>query len=279
MACRAGLPAHRADAPGRLHRVVPRWDLADNPADVRACRDGHSSTDGCPDCHPAADAGLASESAGARSGNSGAALRDEHRSGRLEPAASARWERIDVLLDGSIVMPAGEQQQADGRLWRHVKDGLGREGWVAAEFLTAEASAVSTPSVVAGSSPSAVSEAVEAPTASPTWPVPLIPTATLRPANAVPTRTPRLRESPSPVAIPTSPPVMVPAAPATMPAAQATNPAATGNCHASYPDFCLPPSPPDLNCNSSILAGRRRFTVRPPDPHRFDNDKNGVGCE
>lgn len=23
----------------------------------------------------------------------------------------------------------------------------------------------------------------------------------------------------------------------------------------------------------------RRFTVRPPDPHNFDGDHNGIGCE
>ena len=53
----------------------------------------------------------------------------------------------------------------------------------------------------------------------------------------------------------------------------------SGNCHASYPDFCIPPAPPDLDCTSPLIAGRKNFTVLPPDPHRFDADKDGVGCE
>lgn len=49
-----------------------------------------------------------------------------------------------------------------------------------------------------------------------------------------------------------------------------------GNCDASYPDFCIPPPPPDLNCGD--ISGRN-FTVRRPDPHGFDTDHDGVGCE
>jgi micrococcal nuclease len=52
--------------------------------------------------------------------------------------------------------------------------------------------------------------------------------------------------------------------------------AATGGCDPSYPDVCIPPSPPDLDCGD-IAA--RRFTVVPPDPHRFDGDHDGIGCE
>ena len=50
----------------------------------------------------------------------------------------------------------------------------------------------------------------------------------------------------------------------------------TKNCHPSYPDFCIPPPPPDLNCPD---IPHKRFTVLPPDPHKFDRDKNGIGCE
>lgn len=49
------------------------------------------------------------------------------------------------------------------------------------------------------------------------------------------------------------------------------------NCDPSYPDFCIPPSPPDLDCKD--VATHKKFTVYPPDPHRFDEDKNGIGCE
>lgn len=53
-----------------------------------------------------------------------------------------------------------------------------------------------------------------------------------------------------------------------------------GSCHPSYPDFCIKPAPPDLDCPD---VGRKGFTVRhdvpDPDPHGFDGDKDGVGCE
>ncbi|MDQ6928230.1 MAG: hypothetical protein M3159_06150, partial [Actinomycetota bacterium] len=47
----------------------------------------------------------------------------------------------------------------------------------------------------------------------------------------------------------------------------------------SYPDICIPPPPPILNCNSPELDGETDFTVLPPDPHGFDTNKNGIGCE
>jgi hypothetical protein len=48
------------------------------------------------------------------------------------------------------------------------------------------------------------------------------------------------------------------------------------NCDAAYPDFCIAPPPPDLDCADLT---RNNFTVRQPDPHRFDGDHDGVGCE
>lgn len=52
---------------------------------------------------------------------------------------------------------------------------------------------------------------------------------------------------------------------------------ATENCdRQSYPDVCIAPYPPDLDCGE---VPYRRFTVRPPDPHGFDRDGDGVGCE
>lgn len=47
-------------------------------------------------------------------------------------------------------------------------------------------------------------------------------------------------------------------------------------CDPAYPTVCLPPSPPDLDC-AQITAGE--FAVLAPDPHRFDGDGDGVGCE
>lgn len=52
------------------------------------------------------------------------------------------------------------------------------------------------------------------------------------------------------------------------------------NCHASYPDFCIPPPPPDKDCGD---FSQKNFTVRHdvvnPDPHRLDGDKDGRACE
>jgi hypothetical protein len=50
----------------------------------------------------------------------------------------------------------------------------------------------------------------------------------------------------------------------------------TRDCDPAYLDFCIPPPPPDLDCPD---IGETDFTVRPPDPHGFDADGDGVGCE
>jgi hypothetical protein len=49
-----------------------------------------------------------------------------------------------------------------------------------------------------------------------------------------------------------------------------------GDCDPSYPGVCIPPPPPDLNCKDITY---RRFKVLPPDPHNFDRDGDGIGCE
>ena len=55
-----------------------------------------------------------------------------------------------------------------------------------------------------------------------------------------------------------------------------TDPASAFGCDPSYPDVCIPPPPPDLDCGDVAYGG---FTVYQPDPHRFDGDYDGVGCE
>ena len=47
-------------------------------------------------------------------------------------------------------------------------------------------------------------------------------------------------------------------------------------CDPSYPTVCIPPPPPDLDCGD---ISYRRFTVLAPDPHHFDADHDGIGCE
>jgi micrococcal nuclease len=56
-----------------------------------------------------------------------------------------------------------------------------------------------------------------------------------------------------------------------------STPPAGGRCDPSYPDVCIPPPPPDLDCADVASTS---FRVLPPDPHRFDGrDDDGLGCE
>jgi len=48
------------------------------------------------------------------------------------------------------------------------------------------------------------------------------------------------------------------------------------DCDPSYPDVCIPPWPPDLDCGE---ISYRNFYVLPDDPHGFDPDEDGIGCE
>lgn len=53
---------------------------------------------------------------------------------------------------------------------------------------------------------------------------------------------------------------------------------ASAGCEPAYPDVCIPPRSElgDLDCGD---ISERRFTVLPPDPHNFDGEHDGVGCE
>ena len=46
-------------------------------------------------------------------------------------------------------------------------------------------------------------------------------------------------------------------------------------CDDAYPDVCIPPPPPNLNCGDIEY---RDIRVLPPDPHGLDRDGDGVGC-
>jgi hypothetical protein len=95
----------------------------------------------------------------------------------------------------------------------------------------------------------------------------------------------------APAPAPTTPAPPAPTTPAPAPttaiattAAEPTPPAPTtastataaSGCDPSYPTVCIPPAPPDLDCKDIPYRG---FTVLPPDPHRFDGDHDGIGCE
>ena len=47
-------------------------------------------------------------------------------------------------------------------------------------------------------------------------------------------------------------------------------------CDRAYPTVCIDPYPPDVDCGEIAY---RRFQVLRPDPHGFDRDRDGVGCE
>jgi hypothetical protein len=48
------------------------------------------------------------------------------------------------------------------------------------------------------------------------------------------------------------------------------------DCDPAYPGVCLPPGPPDLDCQDIPISN---FDVLWPDPHGLDADGDGVGCE
>jgi micrococcal nuclease len=48
------------------------------------------------------------------------------------------------------------------------------------------------------------------------------------------------------------------------------------SCDPSYPDVCIAPYPPDLNCGDIPY---KNFKVVGSDPHGFDGDNDGIGCE
>jgi hypothetical protein len=57
-------------------------------------------------------------------------------------------------------------------------------------------------------------------------------------------------------------------------------PPSGGKCAASYPSVCIPPPPPDLDCGDIPYRNFRvRWDVANPDPHHFDGDRDGIGCE
>jgi endonuclease YncB( thermonuclease family) len=64
------------------------------------------------------------------------------------------------------------------------------------------------------------------------------------------------------------------------PQSETPEPAQGGNCDPSYPEVCIPSPPPDLDCGEiQDRYGYDDIQVLPPDPHRLDREKDGVGCE
>lgn len=48
------------------------------------------------------------------------------------------------------------------------------------------------------------------------------------------------------------------------------------NCDPSYPDVCIAPPPPNLNCDD---VPYNDIKVEGDDPHGFDREGDGIGCE
>lgn len=131
------------------------------------------------------------------------------------------------------------------------------------------------PNTVVRTAPSAGSEVREgravlvtivrepAPEAQPDAPPPVAPEPEPEPPPPPP---PPPQPEPEPEPPPPPPPAPEPPLP----------PPASGNCEPSYPDVCIPPPPPDLNCGD---IEERDFRVEGDDPHRFDGNNDGVGCE
>jgi micrococcal nuclease len=106
-----------------------------------------------------------------------------------------------------------------------------------------------------------------------------VPTATPVPPTftpaPLPTNTPVPLPTNTPVPLPTNTPVPLPTN-TPVPIPPTDTPAPSQNCDPSYPTVCIPPYPPDLDCGDIPY---RRFQVLPPDPHGFDGDNDGIGCE
>jgi micrococcal nuclease len=85
-----------------------------------------------------------------------------------------------------------------------------------------------------------------------------------------PTPTP----APTPVAVVTPVPFAAPIAPPVAP---------PSDCDPSYPTLCLPIGAADIDCPEMYAQGIARFPVvwslPNPDPHGFDGDADGIGCE
>ena len=97
------------------------------------------------------------------------------------------------------------------------------------------------------------------------------------PTPAATTAPPTASPTPEPTAPPTEPPTAPPPVIKQAPAPIITQqPAPAGNCDPSYPTVCIPPFPPDLDCGEISF---RQFQVIGSDPHGFDADNDGVGCE
>jgi len=131
------------------------------------------------------------------------------------------------------------------------------------------AAATGTPTMT----PTATTTATIAPTSTSTGTA--TPTRTAAPTA---TMTVTSTNTPRPTATATATPSRTPKPTATTKPTRTPKPTATRDpgCDPAYPTVCIPSPPPDLDCSEIEY---RNFTVLPPDPHNFDSDDDGIGCE
>ena len=175
-----------------------------------------------------------------------------------------RFAAIVFILWGVLLLPPTWQRY---RLRDNV---LGRLAIVLVSIFVVGSVAPRPQTPVVQSSPAIVAAASVSPS-------PMIASSVLPPSPAaiVASSSPTPEFSPEPSPSPSSIPAPGGSANAVSPSPSPVA-IAQSNCDPSYPDFCIAPAPPDLDCKS---VGRKNFTVLQPDPHKFDRDKDGVGCE
>jgi PASTA domain-containing protein len=71
--------------------------------------------------------------------------------------------------------------------------------------------------------------------------------------------------------------VIAKAPPVTAPPTTEPAPPPQNDCDPAYPNDCLPPPPPDLDC--ADIGHRVEVDHQYGDPHRLDADGDGVGCD
>jgi endonuclease YncB( thermonuclease family) len=128
-------------------------------------------------------------------------------------------------------------------------------------------SCAKTPAPVAAPPPATTTPAPAATVAAPVTPPVTVAVPTTTAATTAAATTPLATTSATTTTAITTPATTTTAVTTTTPAAR---------CDAAYPDFCIPPPPPDLDCKDITW---KDFRVLAPDPHRFDGDKDGRGCE
>ena len=121
-----------------------------------------------------------------------------------------------------------------------------------------------------GIGPAADAAAPTTTTAAPPTTAAAAPTPTAPPATTTPPPPPSTTARPAP---PVTQALV--AAPATTPPTTAQP--SGGNCHPAYPGDCIPPAPPDLDCPD--VARKVRVDHAHGDPHGFDRDGDGFGCD